>query len=198
VSRGCALFGNRGAALAGMTCLRPRFNLGASSVTAVDRRIGERSARGGIACSPGRWDKPLRCHASTGHRRRPQGADPDDLYRPSPLRHQILENQRAQAGDRGRRNGGAPDHRGSRVRGRPSTTQVPQPGADCAAHRQRADTAHRHLLPRGLPDGDDATHRQERAVPLLHLLNQGAPGGDRLQGPYRPHGKARHAGCRSH
>ena len=46
-----------------------------------------------------------------GHRCRPQGADPDDLHRPAPLQHQVLEDPRAQGGDRNRRNGGASNRR---------------------------------------------------------------------------------------
>jgi site-specific DNA recombinase len=50
------------------------------------------------------------------------------------------------------------------------------PGVDRAAHRQRADPAHGHLLLRGLRHGDDATRRQERTLSLLHLLDQSPPG----------------------
>jgi len=39
-----------------------------------------------------------------------QGADTNDVCRPAPLQHQILENPRAQTGSRGDRNGGAADH----------------------------------------------------------------------------------------
>src|SRR5450631_1410694 len=74
-----------------------------------------------------------------GYRRRSQGADPHDLYRPSPLQHQVLEDPRAEAGDRGRRDDGSTDHRGRGVRGGAGPPQVSQPGLDRAAHRQRAN-----------------------------------------------------------
>ncbi len=60
-----------------------------------------------------------------GRRCRPQGADPDDLYRPSPLQHQVLEDPRAQAGDRGCRDGGPSHHRDRRVRGCTGPPQGP-------------------------------------------------------------------------
>ena len=53
--------------------------MGVKSITDHLNAAGIRTRDGG------RW----------GHR----GADPDDLYRPSPLQHQVLEDPRAQAGD---------------------------------------------------------------------------------------------------
>ena len=119
-------------------------------------------------------------------------------YRPSPLQHQVLEDPRAKAGDRGCRDDGPTHHRGGRVRGRTGPPQVPEPSVDGATHRQRANPPYRHLLLRGLWDGDDLAHRQERPVPLLYLLDQGPPGCHRLPGTDRPHGKARPSRGRSH
>ena len=55
----------------------------------------------------------------------PQGADPDDLYRPPPVQHPSLEDQRAQTRDRDRRDGRAADHRRGAVRGGSGTAQEP-------------------------------------------------------------------------
>src|SRR2546425_3937129 len=41
----------------------------------------------------------------------------------------------------------------ARVRGGANAPQVPQSGADCAAHRERPNTAHGHLLLHGLRQG---------------------------------------------
>jgi hypothetical protein len=55
------------------------------------------------------------------------------------------------------------------------TAQDPQSGADCAAHRQRPDPPHGHLLLRRSRHGDDGTDREWRTLPVLHLLDHGPP-----------------------
>src|SRR5262249_34426597 len=83
-------------------------------------------------------------------------------------------------------------------RGRANAPQVPQSGPDRAAHRKRPDTAHGHLLLRGLRQGDDAPDREGRTLPVLHLLDQGAAGRDGLPRPHRADGQARPCCGRPH
>ena len=106
--------------------------------------------------APQRSRHPYPRWRALGYRRRPQGADTHDLCRSPPLQHQVLEDARAQAGHRSRRDDGPADNRRGRVRGRASAAQVSQPGTDGAAYYQRSDPPYGHLLLRRLRHGHDA------------------------------------------
>jgi DNA invertase Pin-like site-specific DNA recombinase len=61
--------------------------------------------------APERHRYPHSRWRTVGPRCRPQGSDPNDLRWPASFQHQVLENPRAQGGDRSRGNGGASNRR---------------------------------------------------------------------------------------
>ena len=127
-----------------------------------------------------------------GHRRRAQGADTHDLHRPPPLQHQVLEDARAKARHRSRRDGGAADNRSGRVRSRAGAAQDAQPGADRAAYHQRPDPPHGHLLLRRLRNGDDAADREGRPLPVYTCSTKARQGETGCKGRTVPMDKLDH------
>jgi site-specific DNA recombinase len=96
---------------------RTKKTLEIDPVQAETVRLIFRLAREGSGSS-GRWAHAPERHRyphsrwrTVGPRCHSQGADPDDLHRPPPLQHQVLEDPRAQGGCRRRGNGRASNRR---------------------------------------------------------------------------------------